>query len=65
MFEWDEPLGYDPLTHCTCSVTREDAIKFQRAYVERHRPEFIYKDDQQALDDFMAVRWARETGESP
>lgn len=53
----------DPLTNLHCSMTREDAIKYQQSYVSQARPEVIYKDDQEALDDFMTVRWAQDTGE--
>lgn len=63
MIEWDEPLSHDPVTNLNCRVTREDAIKFQRAHVAAGRPDFVYKDDQEALDDFMMVRWAYDTGE--
>ena len=39
-------------------VTREEAIRIQREYVNRVRPDFVYENDQQALDDYIAVNWA-------
>jgi hypothetical protein len=41
-------------------VTREEAIKIQREVVAKVRPEFIYKNDEEALLDYIAVNWAEE-----
>ena len=41
-------------------VTREEAIKIQREYVAKVRPDFIYKNDEEALMDYMTVNWAEE-----
>jgi hypothetical protein len=41
-------------------VTREEAIKIQRECVAKVRPEFVYKNDEEALMDYMNVNWADE-----
>ena len=39
-------------------VTREEAIRIQREHVARVRPDFTYKSDEQALEDYMTIHWA-------
>ncbi len=52
---WDEP-AYDRdgvVISRQCSMTCEDAARMMRLL----HPD-IYENDQQALDDFIAVHWA-------
>jgi hypothetical protein len=39
-------------------VTINEAIRLQREYVAKVRPDFVYKDDEQALQDYLTVHWA-------
>lgn len=39
-------------------VSREEAIRIQKETVSRIRPDFVYENDQQALDDYITVNWA-------
>jgi hypothetical protein len=41
-------------------VTREEAIKIQREHVAKVRPHFVYKNDEEALLDYMCIHWAEE-----
>mgnify|MGYP003343444442 CR=1 FL=1 len=41
-------------------VTREEAIKIQIDMVARVRPDFTYKNDEEALMDYIAIHWAEE-----
>jgi hypothetical protein len=47
--------------HARILISKEDAIKYQRKKAEQKG--FEYKDDQQALEDFMVVHYATETDE--
>jgi hypothetical protein len=39
-------------------VSTEEAIKIQREVVAKVRPDFIYKNDEEALMDYITVHWA-------
>jgi len=39
-------------------LTREEAIRIQREYVAKVRPDFTYKSDEEALEDYITVNWA-------
>lgn len=59
--EWAEPHYYgqgdsDCIT-ITMRASIEDAIRYQREHVKFVRPDFEYKDDQQALNDFITTCW--------
>lgn len=41
-------------------VTREEAIKIQREHVAKFRPDFVYKNDEEALLDYICIHWAEE-----
>ena len=54
--EWDEPhsdKGGNDYLPIVCRAKVEDVIKFQR------RREPRYETDEDALDDFVVVYWAR------
>jgi hypothetical protein len=58
--EWIEPFDTSGSIPLICRLTVEDAIKFQLGAPERAgNTVFKYESDEQALDDFMAVHWAR------
>jgi hypothetical protein len=40
------------------AVTKQEAIAIQRELVARLRPDFVYKDDEEALLDYMTINWA-------
>lgn len=56
--EWIEPFGpnNEPVF---CRVLRETAIATQKVLTEKAKPGFIYETDEQALDDFVVVHWAK------
>ena len=39
-------------------VSVDEAIRLQREYVAKVRPDFVYKDDEEALQDYIVVHWA-------
>jgi hypothetical protein len=39
-------------------VSTQEAIKIQREVVAKVRPDFIYKNDEEALMDYITVHWA-------
>lgn len=39
-------------------VSINEAIRIQREYVAKVRPDFVYKDDNEALQDYLTVHWA-------
>jgi hypothetical protein len=57
--EWDEPFDVEAIYNLICRMSVEDAIAWQVAYVADKSPAFEYKSDQEALDDFVTVRYAR------
>jgi hypothetical protein len=62
MLYWIEQDNPDnPDSYKICTISEADAIEKQRKFVSHFRPDFQYKDDQQALDDFIAVNWATYT----
>jgi hypothetical protein len=40
------------------AITEQEAIKIQKETVAKVKQDFVYKDDQQALNDFITVNWA-------
>jgi hypothetical protein len=65
--EWVEPWELDinpvvsPIT-VTSRMTCEDAIKWMRYKEDKlhfNHPKYPYKSDQDALNDFIAINWAR------
>ncbi len=57
--EWVEPYSKDDSVVLTCRLTKVDAIKAQRAAAFFANPTFVYESDQQALEDFLTVHWAK------
>jgi hypothetical protein len=55
--EWVEPFNQnaDPVF---CRVSEETAVATQRQAALSRNPSNVYATDEQALDDFMTVRWA-------
>ena len=39
-------------------VSINEAIRIQREYIAKVRPDFVYKDDNEALQDYLTVHWA-------
>jgi hypothetical protein len=39
-------------------VSINEAIRLQREYVAKVRPDFVYKDDHEALQDYLTIHWA-------
>lgn len=57
--EWMEP--YDDGDSCViCRMSFEDVIKSMKKYQEafKDHPNYPYKSDQDALDDFQVIHWA-------
>jgi hypothetical protein len=57
---WTEPLGSGKYGY-TCTADAKDIIAFmQEEYQTQYKnhPEYPYKTDQQALEDFLAINWA-------
>ena len=57
--EWVQPNELYPDIMETIQISVEDAIKVQRRNVSSSHPAFLYRDDAQALDDFVCGRWAK------
>mgnify|MGYP001191666294 CR=1 FL=1 len=65
--EWDEPWQMDEESSTswvgvTSRMTCEDAIRWSKYLAEKfHKdhPKYPYKTDQEALDDFIIINWAR------
>lgn len=49
----DNEEGYEEII-----VTINEAIRIQREYVSKVRPDFVYADDNEALQDYLTVHWA-------
>lgn len=49
----DNQEGYEEVI-----VTINEAIQIQREYVAKVRPDFVYGDDNEALQDYLTVHWA-------
>jgi hypothetical protein len=60
LIEWYEPYDAEGKLNLICRMTKEDAIQAQYKARDQVRPGFVYESDQQALDDFMVIHWARE-----
>ncbi|RZN19506.1 hypothetical protein [Bradyrhizobium sp. Leo121] len=58
-YEWVEPFGEGP-EPVHCRMSSRDIIAAQK-----RRPEYANATDQQALDDFIVVNWARLSSRSP
>lgn len=56
--EWIEPYDNETDTTLICRLTVEDAIKAQRHHAFAQKG-FVYETEQQALDDFVTVHWAK------
>jgi hypothetical protein len=58
--EWDEPFNRTGC-HVICRMTFDDVIKAMKELQEDHKdhPNYPYKTDQEALDDFQTIHWAR------
>ena len=57
---WIEPLGSGKYSY-TCTANAKDVIAFmQEEYQKQYkdRPEYPYKTNQQALEDFLVIHWA-------
>jgi hypothetical protein len=58
--EWIEPFDASGSIALICRLTVEDAIKWQQGAPERAGNKvFKYESDEQALEDFVTVHWAR------
>lgn len=58
--EWMEP--YDSGDSCViCRMSFEDIIKSMKRLQEnfKNHPNYPYKSDQEAIDDFIVVHWGR------
>jgi hypothetical protein len=58
--EWDEPYGPEDV-HMICRVKADEIIKHMKNLQEykKDHPNYPYKSDQEALDDFVVIHWAR------
>ncbi len=56
--EFVEPWGADPKGVATIRIKEQDAINYQKRAAAKARPDFFYKDDKDALMDFMTIHWA-------
>lgn len=56
IIEFVEPHPIDG-AHCTVSISKYDAIKYQRRAAKANG--FKYEDDEEALEDFMTIHWAK------
>ena len=59
---YDEPL-FDQTTgehigNKVKALTEQEAIQIQREKAAKVKPLFLYRDDKEALEDFIAVNWA-------
>jgi hypothetical protein len=57
---WFEPLGSGKYGYL-CKAPVEDIINYMKEeYQETHKdhPNYPYKSDQDALDDFITINWA-------
>lgn len=62
--EWVEPFSQaDASITLICRLTKCDAIKAQR--LSGLARQYEYRDDQQALTDFITVHWARIIKDPP
>lgn len=41
-----------------CIVSVEEAINIMKATAAKVRPDFKYKDDDEALNDYIVIHWA-------
>ncbi len=57
--EWMEPYDCELDVVCTVKVSVEDAIKLQKKVAGKEIHQFVYDNDEQALDDFICVHWGR------
>jgi hypothetical protein len=59
--EYDEPVHVGEEFICSQAVRMlaSDAIRLRRAVSVRVKGRDIYESDQDALDDFMVINWAR------
>lgn len=39
-------------------VTRKEAIELQKQLVAKIKPDFVYRNDEEALEDYITVNWA-------
>lgn len=56
--EWIEPFGPNS-EEVYCRVSVKTAIATQRYTGAQAKQGFVYATDQEALDDFITVHWAR------
>ena len=61
--EWCEPRAMGELTFCTvtCSMSTDDAIRWMKHKAKTahsKHPKYSYKNNQQALEDFITIYWA-------
>jgi len=55
--EWVEPFfESEPVI---MKITVATAIRFQKAAAARINKNFVYKSDEEALEDFLVVHWAK------
>lgn len=60
--EWDEPFGTG-VSWYTCRALKDDIIKYMKEEYQlqfKAHPNYPYKTDEEALQDFMVIHWARE-----
>jgi hypothetical protein len=53
---WIEPS--EDGGHLVLDMSIDKAIAFQKEFVKERRPDFVYKNDDDALYDFVAIHWA-------
>lgn len=61
LVKWIEPFGSGKYNY-TCTATITEIIKYMKEeYQEQFKAHknYPYKSDQEALDDFIAINWAR------
>lgn len=59
---WQEPLGNGKYAY-ECKARKEDVIKYMKEEWQlqfKDHPNYPYKSDIEALDDFIAIHWAYE-----
>lgn len=57
--EWCEPFDAEAKHVAIMRVKPEAAISFQKRALAQSKWNFIYKSDQDALDDFICTHWAQ------
>ena len=58
LIEWNEPYDSECKYNLICRMTVEEVIDYQMNREDLKEKGFKYKNEQQALDDFMVIHWA-------